>query len=66
MVDDFNGVAGAAEFSFLLAILWRPERLTFRYEGGALRTVTVSRVYVRYLVFRQGDWVDLENLALDS
>ena len=66
MVDDLNGVADAAEFNFILAILWRPERLAFRYEGGALRTVTVSRVYVRYLVFRQGDYVDLENLALDS
>ena len=65
MVDDLDGVACIFGNTFLLAILWWPDRSALGCGCGALRALAVGCVDVRFLVIRQDNLVDLEDLDLD-
>ena len=65
VIDYLDVVPCVFGSTFLLSVLRRPGRSALERGCSALGTLAVSCMDIRYLVIRQGDLVDLEDLDLD-
>ena len=64
MKNYLNGISGVANLSFLIVVLRRPAGLALVSRSRALCTIKISCVDVRYLVTRQGDRINFDNLLV--
>ena len=65
MVDDLDGVAATAEFSFLFSILRWSERLALRVVSCSHGAATVGCMYVSNFVVREGHLKNLMHLIFN-